>query len=128
MQIFQGGGSHAPAGCSQRHQFGHPVLRVHQIRCSALCFPDRASSPVLPTGGRQVQLLCYQLPGLMAEGLTLVVSPRGVDAGSGRGLAAPRRGAGGVREPSLLTADERRAVWQRRVPEMCSCYYCAPGA
>jgi ATP-dependent DNA helicase RecQ len=56
-----------------RTRFGHPVLRVHQIRVLGSLFSGRSVLAVLPTGAGKS--LCYQLPALMADGLTIVVSP-----------------------------------------------------
>src|SRR3989442_1874457 len=71
MSPFTGGLPRARALLAER--FGHAALRVHQIRVLGPLLAGRDVLAVLPTGAGKS--LCYQLPALMAEGLTLVVSP-----------------------------------------------------
>src|SRR2546428_11883679 len=90
MSPFTGGLPRDRALLAER--FGHAALRVHQIRVLGPLLAGRDVLAVLPTGAGKS--LCYQLPALMAEGLTLVVSPpvslmQGqVAALGGRGLPA----------------------------------------
>ena len=56
-----------------RENFGYPDFRPPQIRAVQAALSGRDSLIVLPTGGGKS--LCYQVPALMREGLTLVVSP-----------------------------------------------------
>jgi len=71
MAAFPGGLARARE-LMQQH-FGHARLRVHQIKVLAPLLAGRSVLGVLPTGAGKS--LCYQLPALMAEGMTLVISP-----------------------------------------------------
>ncbi len=56
-----------------RERFGHPALRPGQGEVIRKVLDGRRVLAVLPTGGGKS--LCYQLPALMLEGTTIVVSP-----------------------------------------------------
>ena len=53
--------------------WGHPGFRVSQVRVLGPLLAGRNVLGVLPTGAGKS--LCYQVPALMAAGLTVVVSP-----------------------------------------------------
>ena len=53
--------------------FGYPDFRPSQIRAVQAVLSGRDSLIVLPTGGGKS--LCYQVPALIREGLTVVLSP-----------------------------------------------------
>ena len=75
-----------------RTSFGYPDFRPPQIRAVQSVLAGRDTLVVLPTGGGKS--LCYQVPALMRQGLTVVVSPLislmkdQVDALARRGLPA----------------------------------------
>src|SRR5574339_43810 len=54
-------------------RFGYPSFRSAQLRVLAPLLAGRHVLAVLPTGAGKS--LCYQVPALLADGLTLVVSP-----------------------------------------------------
>lgn len=56
-----------------RETFGHEGLREGQEEVIRGLLDGRSVLAVFPTGGGKS--LCYQLPALLLEGLTLVVSP-----------------------------------------------------
>ncbi|MBC8086895.1 MAG: RecQ family ATP-dependent DNA helicase [Phycisphaerae bacterium] len=56
-----------------REKFGYPDFRPPQIRAVQAVLAGRDALIVLPTGGGKS--LCFQVPALVREGLTVVVSP-----------------------------------------------------
>ena len=77
-----------------RNVFGHSAFRDGQEPVVRALLEGRPALAVFPTGGGKS--LCYQLPALLLDGLTLVISPLialmkdQVDALSARGVAAAR--------------------------------------
>jgi ATP-dependent DNA helicase RecQ len=77
-----------------RDVFGYPAYRDGQEPVIRALLDGRPALAVFPTGGGKS--LCYQLPALLLDGLTLVVSPLialmkdQVDALTARGVAAAR--------------------------------------
>ncbi len=75
-----------------RDKFGYPDFRPPQVRAVQAVLSGRDALVVLPTGGGKS--LCYQVPALMRDGLTVVISPLislmkdQVDALERRGLPA----------------------------------------
>ncbi|WP_411281964.1 ATP-dependent DNA helicase RecQ [Gemmatimonas sp.] len=61
------------ARATLRDTFGYPDFRPPQIRAVQAVLSGRDSLVVLPTGGGKS--LCYQVPALIRDGLTVVVSP-----------------------------------------------------
>ena len=61
------------AGEILRVRFGHAAFRPGQLRAVRAALAGRSALVVLPTGGGKS--LCYQVPALVLEGLTVVVSP-----------------------------------------------------
>jgi ATP-dependent DNA helicase RecQ len=91
-------------------RFGFAAFRDGQEPVIRALLDGRSALAVFPTGGGKS--LCYQLPALMLDGITLVVSPLialmkdQVDALTARGIAAARL-------DSTLGADELRDLYQR---------------
>ncbi len=54
-------------------QFGHKAFRPGQEKIIRCLLQDRSALAIFPTGGGKS--ICYQLPALLLEGLTLVISP-----------------------------------------------------
>ncbi len=75
-----------------RERFGYPDFRPPQVRAVQAVLAGHDALIVLPTGGGKS--LCFQVPALMREGLTVVVSPLislmkdQVDVLQRRGIAA----------------------------------------
>jgi ATP-dependent DNA helicase RecQ len=75
-----------------RERFGYPDFRPGQTDAVSAVLGGRDTLVVLPTGGGKS--LCYQVPALLLDGLTVVISPLislmkdQVDALVARGLAA----------------------------------------
>lgn len=92
----------------QQH-FGHSTFRPGQRKVIESLLAGHSAAAVFPTGGGKS--LCYQLPSLLLEGVTLVVSPLialmkdQIDALAQRGVAARRL-------DSTLSANEYAGVMQ----------------
>ena len=77
-----------------RERFGLPVVRPGQRQVIGALLERGAALAVFPTGGGKS--LCYQLPALLLEGVTVVVSPLialmkdQIDYLKGRGIEAAR--------------------------------------
>ncbi len=93
-----------------QQQFGLPSFRTGQRAVIERLVRGRSAAAIFPTGGGKS--LCYQLPAVLFEGLTLVVSPllalmrEQVDELNARGIAAARL-------DSTLSAAEARDVMQQ---------------
>src|SRR5690349_8737168 len=77
-----------------RQRFGLSSFRPGQREAIGALLEHRAALTVFPTGGGKS--LCYQLPALLFEGVTVVISPLialmkdQIDALQQRGIAAAR--------------------------------------
>ena len=103
--------------------FGFAEFRPGQREVIEHLIAGRSAAAVFSTGGGKS--ICYQLPALLLEGVTLVVSPLialmkdQIDALAARGIAAQRL-------DSTLSADEYRAVMQQVRSESLKLIYVAP--
>ncbi len=90
-----------------KNHFGHADFREGQQRVISRLLAGKSAAAVFPTGGGKS--LCYQLPSLMLDGLTLVVSPLialmkdQIDALTANGIKAARL-------DSTLDADAYRQI------------------
>ena len=106
-----------------REHFGHDAFRDGQEPVIRALLEGRSALAVFPTGGGKS--LCYQLPALMLDGITLVVSPLialmkdQVDALTAKGISAARL-------DSTLTADELRVLYERLESGAIKLLYIAP--
>ena len=90
-----------------RETFGFDDFRPGQAAVIDRLLGGRSALAVLPTGGGKS--LCYQVPALMLDGLTLVVSPL-IALMKDQVDAMARRGVAAARLDSSLDADQDRAV------------------
>jgi ATP-dependent DNA helicase RecQ len=106
----------------QRH-FGHSGFREGQKQVVETLLAGRSALAVFPTGGGKS--LCYQLPAILMEGVTLVVSPLialmkdQVDALQQRGISAARL-------DSTLAPAEAAAIYEDLSLEKLKLLYIAP--
>ncbi len=106
-----------------REHFGHDAFREGQEPVVRALLEGRSALAVFPTGGGKS--LCYQLPALLLEGLTLVISPLialmrdQVDALNAKGIAAARL-------DSTLDAEQTREVYERLEAGSLKLLYIAP--
>ena len=103
--------------------FGHDAFREGQEPVVRALMDGRSALAVFPTGGGKS--LCYQLPALLLDGLTLVVSPLialmrdQVDALTAKGISAARL-------DSTLDAEQARDLYQRLEAGTLKLLYVAP--
>ncbi len=106
-----------------RRHFGFESLREGQEAVISRLLEGRATLALLPTGGGKS--LCYQLPALLLDGLTLVVSPLialmrdQVEQLRARGIPAARL-------DSSLDEKEAARVFERLRDGELKLLYCAP--
>ncbi|MGA2481313.1 MAG: DNA helicase RecQ, partial [Spirochaetia bacterium] len=99
----------AELGLALRKHFGFASFRPNQERIITAILDGRDVFAALPTGGGKS--LCYQLPALMKDGLTVVVSPLialmkdQVDAARENGIPAAFLN-------STLSAEDARETWR----------------
>jgi ATP-dependent DNA helicase RecQ len=113
------GSTHDPMGVARarlRETFGFTTFRPGQAEVIAQLLSGRSSLAVFPTGSGKS--LCYQLPALLLDGLTVVVSPLialmkdQVDFLQSRGVAAARLDSSVGRE---AFEDIQNALRERRL-------------
>jgi ATP-dependent DNA helicase RecQ len=106
-----------------RAHFGHDSFREGQEPVVRALLDGRSALAVFPTGGGKS--LCYQLPALLLDGLTLVVSPLialmrdQVEALTAKGISAARL-------DSTLDAEQLRDVYERLDAGSLKLLYVAP--
>jgi ATP-dependent DNA helicase RecQ len=106
-----------------RDRFGHAALRNGQEPVIQALLDGRSALAVFPTGGGKS--ICFQLPALLLDGLTLVVSPLialmrdQVDALAAKGIAAARL-------DSTLDTEQVRDVYARLEAGSLKLLYVAP--
>src|SRR5438046_8507308 len=110
MSAFTGGLARARELLIER--FGHAAFRAHQVRVLGPLLAGRSVLAVLPTGAGKS--LCYQLPALMAPGLTLVVSPL-ISLMQDQVARLRRRGIVSAFLDSLVAPDQPRTVTEAAV-------------
>lgn len=104
-------------------RFGYPRFRVHQLKVLGPLLAGRNVLAVLPTGAGKS--LCYQVPALMSNGLTIVVSPL-ISLMQDQVGALRRRAIAAAYVNSQLDADQRRVVLEAATGGRLALLYCAP--
>ena len=92
-----------------KKHFGFDAFRPHQREIVEAILGGRDVFAALPTGGGKS--LCYQLPAVMADGLTLVVSPL-ISLMKDQVDAAREAGIPAALLNSTLSADESKDTWR----------------
>jgi ATP-dependent DNA helicase RecQ len=106
-----------------RERFDHVAFRVPQLQVLGPLLAGRSVLAVLPTGAGKS--LCYQLPALMGDGLTLVISPL-ISLMQDQVGALRRRGVPAAYLNSLLRPNERRTVLDQALSGSLMLLYAAP--
>jgi len=106
-----------------KERFGHARFRVHQLRVLGPLLAGRNVLAVLPTGAGKS--LCYQVPALLGDGLTLVVSPL-ISLMQDQVGALRRRGIAAAYLNSQLDAGQRRVILDAATTGRLALLYCAP--
>ena len=104
-------------------RFGYPGFRPAQRRVVESVLAGRDTLAVLPTGGGKS--ICFQVPALLREGLTLVLSPL-VSLMTDQVDALRRRGISAAGLHGGLTASEQADAVARAVAGEVSLVYVAP--
>ena len=92
-----------------KKHFGFDGFRPHQREIVEAILEGRDVFAALPTGGGKS--LCYQLPGVLGKGLTLVVSPL-ISLMKDQVDAAREAGIPAAQLNSTLSADESKETWR----------------
>ncbi len=103
--------------------FGYPEFRGHQEQVIAAAMEGRDSLVLQPTGGGKS--LCYQIPALLNEGVTIVVSPL-IALMHDQVIALEQLGIAAACLNSSLTHEEQRAVLERLREGRLQLLYVAP--
>jgi len=104
-------------------RFGYPRFRSSQLRVLAPLLGGRHVLAVLPTGAGKS--LCYQVPALLAEGLTLVVSPL-ISLMQDQVASLRKRGIAAAYLNSTLAPADRRTILELSLSGQVRLLYCAP--
>jgi RecQ family ATP-dependent DNA helicase len=113
----------APAReCLARH-FGYPDFRAPQARVIEAVVAGKDVLAVLPTGGGKS--ICFQVPALLASGVTLVISPL-ISLMQDQVSAACARGLPAGALNSSLSVREQRALLDRVAAGQIKLLYTSP--
>lgn len=104
-------------------RFGYPAFRAAQLRVLAPLLAGRHVLAVLPTGAGKS--LCYQVPALLAHGLTIVVSPL-ISLMQDQVATLRRRGIAAAFLNSTLSVADQRTILDLALSGRARLLYCAP--
>ena len=106
-----------------RHTFGHAGFRPGQEQVMRGLLAGRSTLALFPTSAGKS--LCYQLPALLLEGVTLVISPL-IALMKDQVQSLRRRGIAAARLDSSLSASEVQAVFDALQQGQLKLLYIAP--
>lgn len=104
-------------------RFGYQHFRAAQLRVLGPLLGGRHVLGVLPTGAGKS--LCYQVPALLTEGLTVVVSPL-ISLMQDQVAALRRRGIAAAYLNSTLSPQDQRTILNLALSGQARLLYCAP--
>ncbi|APD07251.1 DNA helicase [Flavobacteriaceae bacterium UJ101] len=108
---------------SLKNHFGFEKFRPNQLQIIQSILSGKDNLVIMPTGGGKS--ICFQLPALHLEGVTLVISPLialmkdQVDALKGNGIAAAYYN-------SSQTSEEQRVIFEQVIQKQLKLLYVAP--
>lgn len=103
--------------------FGYDSFRGPQEKVIERVVSGRNALVLMPTGGGKS--LCYQIPGLIREGLTVVVTPT-ISLMQDQVAALVQAGVSAAALNSSMDSDERRKVWAKLHAGEIKILYLAP--
>ena len=106
-----------------QHYFGYGVFRPGQEELVDGILEGKDVFGIMPTGGGKS--ICYQLPGLMLPGVTIVISPL-ISLMHDQVMALKAAGIPGAYINSSLTFPQLRAVYRNLLLGMYKIVYVAP--
>ncbi|NJM36799.1 MAG: RecQ family ATP-dependent DNA helicase [Akkermansiaceae bacterium] len=106
-----------------RDYFEHDAFRDGQEKVVCALLEGRSALAIFPTGGGKS--ICYQLPAILLDGLTLVVSPL-IALMRDQVDALVRKGISAARLDSTLDADQVRQVYEKLEEGKLKLLYIAP--
>jgi ATP-dependent DNA helicase RecQ len=104
-------------------RFGYSRFRATQLRVLGPLLAGRDVLAILPTGAGKS--LCYQIPAILAGGLTIVVSPL-ISLMQDQVAALKRRGVAAAYVNSTLDRAERQSILDAALSGRLTMLYCAP--
>ena len=113
----------ADAECLLSRHWGYDSFRYHQRRAVLAALGGRDCLAVLPTGGGKS--LCFQIPGMLLPGLTLVVSPL-ISLMQDQVTALRARGVAAAYISSTQTLRAQMTVWRAVRSGQIKILYVAP--
>lgn len=106
-----------------KQYFGHTAFRQGQEALIDSLLSGRDAVGIMPTGGGKS--LCYQIPALLLEGVTLVISPL-ISLMKDQVIALKNAGVPAAYINSSLTAEQRSTVYRRMSAGAYRIIYAAP--
>ncbi|NNE93399.1 MAG: RecQ family ATP-dependent DNA helicase [Verrucomicrobiales bacterium] len=106
-----------------KNTFGHGEFRPGQREVIEILLAGRPALAVFPTGGGKS--LCFQLPALMLDGLTLVISPL-IALMKDQVESLQKVGVSAARLDSTLSAQEARDIYDSMASGSLKILYVAP--
>ena len=106
-----------------KQYFGHDEFRAGQEELIDAILAGRDVLGIMPTGGGKS--MCYQVPGMLMDGVTLVISPL-ISLMKDQVMALKNAGVGAAYVNSTLTIEQLRLVYRRIREGAYKIIYAAP--
>ncbi len=106
-----------------KQYFGHDTFRKGQEDLIDAVLSGRDALGIMPTGGGKS--MCYQVPALLSDGVTLVISPL-ISLMKDQVMSLKNAGVGAAYVNSTLTLDQLRLVYRRIREGVYKIIYAAP--